>query len=285
MATALFYGLMQAFHKIRRDSKGKHLTQIFTDLNKHLLPSDVNHTISHINFVKKEGEKEKKFFYKVELNRIIVENFTSDDESSYSKQMLKDQSLIAAYFFDQTLFKKYMEQNENQRMVVGLIYIDNYEELLDNVDEVKQSMLLALTDQKINKFIQNISGIVKKTEKDKYLIIFQQKYLEKVKAGKFHILEEVKSINLGSSGNMTLSISLGINGQSYQENYEAACAAMDLALGRGGDQAVIKDGDEISYFGGELRRSGKEYPRESPCQSPRPEGTDGVEGKRSDHEP
>ena len=64
------------------------------------------------------------------------------------------ESNIAAYIFDQTMLKMYMEQNENQRMVVGLIYIDNYEELLDNVDEVKQSMLLALTDQKINKFIQ-----------------------------------------------------------------------------------------------------------------------------------
>ena len=68
------------------------------------------------------------------------------------------------------------------------------------------------------------------------MIIFQQKYLEKVKAGKFHILEEVKSINLGSSGNMTLSISLGINGQSYQENYEAACTAMDWLL----DGAAIR---------------------------------------------
>lgn len=239
-----------AFHKIAGDSKGKHLTQIFTDLNKHLLPSDVNHTISHINFVKKEGEKEKKFFYKVELNRIIVENFTSDDESSYSKQMLKDNSLIAAYFFDQTLLKKYMEQNENQRMVIGLIYIDNYDEILDDIDEVKRSMLIAVADRKISKFIQNVSGIIKRTERDKYFVVFEQKYLDKIKANKFAILDEIKTINLGNSMHMTLSISFGINGDTYQESYEYACAGMDLALGRGGDQAVIKDRDEISYFGG-----------------------------------
>ena len=95
-----------------------------------------------------------------------MDSLIDEETESKSKQWLRDQSMIAAYIFDQTMLKMYMEQNENQRMVVGLIYIDNYEELLDNVDEVKQSMLLALTDQKINKFIQNISGIVKKTEKE-----------------------------------------------------------------------------------------------------------------------
>ena len=82
-----------------------------------------------------------------------MDSLIDEETESKSKQWLRDQSMIAAYIFDQTMLKMYMEQNENQRMVVGLIYIDNYEELLDNVDEVKQSMLLALTDQKINKFI------------------------------------------------------------------------------------------------------------------------------------
>ena len=94
-----------------------------------------------------------------------MDSLIDEETESKSKQWLRDQSMIAAYIFDQTMLKMYMEQNENQRMVVGLIYIDNYEELLDNVDEVKQSMLLALTDQKINKFIQNISGIVKRRRK------------------------------------------------------------------------------------------------------------------------
>lgn len=239
-----------AFEKIAGNSKGKHLTQIFKNLNKHLLPSDVNHTISHIHYKKKDGDIEKNFFYKVELNRILIEDFTGEDEDSYSKQMLKDNSLIAAYFFDQTLLKKYMEQNENQRMVVGLIYIDNYDEIIDDIDEVKRAMLLAVADRKISKFIQNVSGIIKKTERDKYFLVFEQKYLDKIKENKFCILDEIKSVNLGNSMHMTLSISFGINGDTYQENYEYACAGMDLALGRGGDQAVIKDREEISYYGG-----------------------------------
>lgn len=239
-----------AFQKIAGDNRGKALVHIFPNLNKNLLPSDVNHTISHINYVKKDGEKEQKFFYKVELRRILVEDFSRDNEECYSKQMLRDNSLIAAYFFDQTLLKKYMKQNENQRMVVGLIYIDNYDELIDDIDEMKRSMLLAVADRKINKFIQNVSGITKRTENGKYFVVFEQKYLDKIVVNKFNILDEIKTINLGNSMNMTLSISFGINGNTYQENYESACAGMDLALGRGGDQAVIKDGEDISYFGG-----------------------------------
>ncbi len=239
-----------SFQKIAGDNKGKALVHIFPNLNKNLLPTDVNHTISHIEYVKKDAEKEQKLFYKVELTRILVENFSKDSEECYSKQMLRENSLIAAYFFDQTMLKKYREQNENQRMVVGLIYIDNYDELVDDVDGVKRSMLLAVADRKISKFIQNVSGIAKRTDNGKYFVVFEQKYLDKIVANKFHILDEIKTINLGNSMHMTLSISFGINGNTYQENYESACAGMDLALGRGGDQAVIKDGENISYFGG-----------------------------------
>lgn len=243
-----------AFHKIVGENRGKSLQQIFPNLNRNLLPSDVMHSISHIEYKKKckEGDKEKEqtLFYKVEMNRIRVEDFSDENDNSCSRQMLKDNDLIAVYFFDQTLLKKYMEQNENQRMVIGLIYIDNYEEILDDIDAVKRSMLIAVADRKINKFIQNVSGVVKRTERDKYFVVFEQKYLDKIKENKFSILDEIKTINLGNSMHMTLSISFGINGNTYQENYEAACAGMDLALGRGGDQAVIKDGEDISYYGG-----------------------------------
>ena len=142
------------------------------------------------------------------MNRIRVEDFSDENDNSCSRQMLKDNDLIAVYFFDQTLLKKYMEQNENQRMVIGLIYIDNYEEILDDIDAVKRSMLIAVADRKINKFIQNVSGVVKRTERDKYFVVFEQKYLDKIKENKFSILDEIKTINLGNSMHMTLSISL-----------------------------------------------------------------------------
>lgn len=239
-----------AFNKICGDRKGECLSHVFPNLNKKLLPSDVNHMISYIDYLKKEDEKEETYFYKVEMNRIRIDDFSEENEVNYSKQMLRENSLIAVYFFDQTMLKKYREQSENQRMVIGLINIDNYDELMDDIDEVKRSMLIAVADRKISKFIQNVSGIIRRTEKDKYFVVFEQKYLEKIKKNKFSILDEIKTINLGNSMHMTLSISFGINGNTYQESYEYACAGMDLALGRGGDQAVIKDGEDISYYGG-----------------------------------
>ena len=98
------------------------------------------------------------------------------------------------------------------------IYIDNYDEILDDIDSVKRSMLIAVADRKINKFIQNVSGVVKRTERDKYFVVFEQKYLDKIKENKFSILDEIKTINLGNSMHMTLSISFGINGNTYQES-------------------------------------------------------------------
>ena len=210
----------EAFQKIAGDNRGKSIQQIFNNLNRNLIPSDVSHAISHIEYQKKykdgDQEKEQTLFYKVEMNRIRVEDFSDENDNSCSRQMLKDNDLIAAYFFDQTLLKKYMEQNENQRMVIGLIYIDNYDEILDDIDAVKRSMLIAVADRKINKFIQNVSGVVKRTERDKYFVVFEQKYLDKIKENKFSILDEIKTINLGNSMHMTLSISFGINGNTYQ---------------------------------------------------------------------
>ena len=120
-------------------------------------------------------KKNRRYFYKVEMNRIRVEDFSDENDNSCSRQMLKDNDLIAVYFFDQTLLKKYMEQNENQRMVIGLIYIDNYEEVLENMEEVRQSLLLALVERKIMKYMQGLDAIIKGFEKDKFLFVFEER--------------------------------------------------------------------------------------------------------------
>ena len=109
-------------------------------------------------------------------------------------------------------------------------------------------------ERKISKYITNGNGIVKKLEKDKYLLVFNYKYLEELRADKFSILEEVRTTDIGNSMAVTLSIGVGIKGTSYNENYEQARAAIDLALGRGGDQVVVKNGEDIAYFGGKAKQ-------------------------------
>lgn len=162
--------------------------------------------------------------------------------------------LTSMYLFDETQIKYYMKENEDQKLISGLIYIDNYDEALESVENVRRSLLVALIDRKINKYISDVDGIVRKLEKDKYFIAFKHRYLKDVQGNRFSLLDEVKNVNIGNEMAVTLSIGLGVNAESYTEACEYARIAMDLALGRGGDQAVIKDGENILYYGGKSKQ-------------------------------
>ncbi|MDO5540170.1 MAG: DHH family phosphoesterase [Eubacteriales bacterium] len=193
--------------------------------------------------------------YRVELKRIRIDDWqaSSDllsipDEQSY---------LHAMYVFDNTELKKSLKANDEQRLVIGLIYIDNYDEVLDSIDDVRRSLLLALVDRKIDKFVSSHHGIMKKIDNDKYYVIMKQKYLYMLEANRFSLLEDVKTVNIGNDMKITLSIGIGANGISYIQTYEFAHAAIELALGRGGDQAVVKDNNTISYYGGKSQQMEK----------------------------
>ncbi len=158
--------------------------------------------------------------------------------------------ISAIYLYDETR-RIYCEQElEDEKMIAGLIYLDNYDEALVSVEEVRRTLLVALIDRKINRFFQNMDAIVRKTEKDKYFVVIKQKYIQALKEDKFGILDDVKSVNIGNEMSVTLSIGMGMNGGDYTKNFEYARTAIDMALARGGDQAVVKDGDRIQYFGG-----------------------------------
>ena len=174
--------------------------------------------------------------------------------STYLEISDPDECIIAVYFYDETEIKRLVKENVEQRMVTGLIYIDNYEEALESVEDVRKSLLAALIERKLNQFVQGMEGIVKKLEKDKFFIAFKYKYLEALQADKFSVLDEVKTVNIGNDMAMTISIGLGIGGETYAQNNDYARTAMDLALGRGGDQAVVKDSDRIYYYGGKSKQ-------------------------------
>lgn len=188
--------------------------------------------------------------YRVVMRRIDIRDFETEDEEVLDEVSNGENVLIAMYLFDETEKVACIKENKEQRMIVGLLYIDNYEEALESIDEVRRSLLVALIDRKINKYFQNIDALVKKLEKDKYLLIFKQKYLTELQSSKFSLLEEVKAVNIGNEMSVTISIGLGVNGANYARCYEFARAAIDLALGRGGDQAVVKEGEKLQYYGG-----------------------------------
>lgn len=189
-------------------------------------------------------------FGDIKYNALIKKVSMSDMFKDDDMEEPGDESLIAIYFFDVTELKRYKKENEEQKLVAGLLYIDNYDEVMENTEEVRHSLVEALVDRRINMYLATIDAICKKLEKDKYLFVCQQKYLSEMKDTKFAILDEVKSINVGNEIPVTLSIGVGADTNNFAQAYEYARIAVGLALGRGGDQAVVKYGDNISYFGG-----------------------------------
>ena len=144
------------------------------------------------------------------------------------------QTLAAAYLFDETNLREAIKITEDEKPVLGLIYLDNYDEALESVEEVRRSLLIALIDRKVNKYISGLDGISKKLEKDKYLIILRKKAIAQLQENRFVLLEEVKTVNIGNEMAVTISIGVGLDGLTYAQNYEFARNAIDLALGRGG---------------------------------------------------
>ena len=186
--------------------------------------------------------------YRLSMKRVEIDELL---DASTIVDVENDRSyLIALYLFDETELKRYIKKNEEEKLVTGLLYLDNYEEALDSVEEVRSSLLVALIDRKINKYFASIDGVVKKLEKDKYFLVMTKKSLELLKEKKFNILEEVKTVNIGNEIAVTLSIGIGMNADTYAHNSEYARIAIELALGRGGDQVVVKDGNNITYYGG-----------------------------------
>lgn len=220
----------------------KSITQIFPGLYKKVFPQNgqmKEYCITH---------EERK--YRVECRNMIFKDLEQGEEDEETEGDI----LQVFYFFDETQILDYQEKTKKKSLVAGLIYIDNYEEVLESMEEVRQSLLLALVERKIMKYMQGLDAIIKGFEKDKFLFVFEEEKLEELMESKFSILDEVRLINIGNELSMTLSIGVGVNAGSYTETYESARMAMDLALGRGGDQAVVRDGDTISYYGGKTQK-------------------------------
>lgn len=163
---------------------------------------------------------------------------------------LEESYIYTICLFEETEFIELKISQEITKAVIGLIYMDNYEEAMESVEEVRRSLLEALIDRKINQYINSFGGIVKKLEKDKFFFIIQKQNLDSAIEARFDILEDVKTVNIGNEMRITLSIGIGHGSEELSRNYELARMAMDMALGRGGDQAVVKTDNDISYFGG-----------------------------------
>ena len=237
-----------AFEKAVDKDKGyrKSITSLFPSITKDRLPGSAGED---------EVELEIDFGtrnYIAKLKKISLKEMAQNSDIIEAKGY--DGYLIALYLFDETALKIALQEVDDQSLAVGLIYLDNYEEALESVEEVRRSLLIALIDRKVNKYIAALDGICKKIEKDKYLIIMRKKAAALLQENRFDILEDVKTVNIGNEMAVTLSIGVGLSGLTYAQNYEFARNAIDLALGRGGDQAVVKMPENVMYYGGKSQQ-------------------------------
>ena len=200
---------------------------------ENITPSDIENISDKADF---HGEYQGKK-YRIRITRLYIE----------------ESFVYTVCLFDETDLVDLRIQNENSKFVVGLMYMDNYDEAMESVEEVRRSLLEALIDRKINQYINGFNGIVKKLEKDKFFFIIKKGDLDSAISVRFDILEDVKTVNIGNEMSITLSIGIGYGSENLARNYELARMAMDMALGRGGDQAVVKTEDDIRYFGGKAQ--------------------------------
>lgn len=228
--------------------KDKYLSRYIPELNRSIFPKEENDVVE-MDVYYEDRE------YKAELRRVSVEGFSETEQ--LLELPAEREYFIAVYLQDVTELNRYIKENEEQRLVAGLIYIDNYDEVMNSVEEVRQSLLVALVDRKINQYIAKADGIVKKTETDKYFIVLKKQEFKRLEDDKFSLLEDVKTVNIGNQIPLTLSIGLGLSAGNYSQSYNYARVAIDLALARGGDQAVIKDCHGITYYGGKREMTAK----------------------------
>ena len=172
-----------------------------------------------------------------------------------SKNSRKNEYMIILYFIDDTENIKLQSKYEDSKSCVAIITVDNYEELMQNIDSDKKIQMVAEIEKCIYEWTNTTNGILVKsdTERNSYIYIFEQKYLTQIKEDRFSLLDTIKEINANdSTAQLTLSIAVSNDGKTDKEKYQTAQETMNIVLGRGGDQAAIRDNGSYSFFGGRV---------------------------------
>ena len=165
----------------------------------------------------------------------------------------EDEHSLLVFFYDITNLEELKDRYNAEKPCVAKIQIDNYDELISNAGSAPRLALSGEIDQLLRKWAAKINASVSRVRNSAYLIWFEQQYLERMTSAKFDILDEVRHLETGADFPASLSIGVGVGGKNLAQTEAYADAALDLALGRGGDQAVVKRNLKVEYFGGKLQ--------------------------------
>ncbi len=182
-------------------------------------------------------------------------DFEAEEENQEKKQLeeIKEERDLAVFFYDVTNLEELKDRYNDEKPCIAKIQLDNYDQLIDSTGQVPRLALSSEIDQVIRKWAGRISASISRVKNSNYVVWFEQQYLDKIIASKFDLLDDVRNLETGTDFPASLSIGVGIGGRTMAQTEEYADTALDLALGRGGDQAVIKRNIKIEYFGGKLQ--------------------------------
>ena len=183
--------------------------------------------------------------YKV-MGRYV--NFRNRDKDRRNKK----EYMVILYFIDDTENIKLQKEYRDSKSCVGIIMVDNYEETIQRIDAEEKPQVTAEIDKEIYDWANKTNGVLIKADRDRYVYLFEQRYLDDVREDKFSILDKIKDIDTNEKVQFTLSIAISNEGNTDKEKYKSAQSAMDVVLGRGGDQAVIRENEIYKFYGGRV---------------------------------
>lgn len=201
--------------------------------------------------IKKILEKKTEYINRVAIGDKIFSVMINPINVRDNKK--QDKYIFMLYFIDRTDYFNLKESYDFKKPVIGLVEIDNLDEALKSVGDDNRPALIAEIDKRVNTWAADISAAIKKYDDNKYILFFEDKLLSLQQEKRFDILDSVRDINVGNKMPVTLCIGIGRNGENPAELLSYASSAKDLALGRGGDQAIVKNGDKLSFYGGKTK--------------------------------
>ena len=224
----------------------KPIMTLFPDLTGDDLPADGTDSNIRVRWDEQ--------IIRVEMRRLGI-NEPLDGSSLVTPEENSD--LIAVCLYDETRLAMLEAEREDNLVACGTLVLDNYDEAMEGVEEVRKSLILALAERKINQYFSAVDGVVRRLEPDRYFFLLRKKALDECEETRFAILDEIKTVNIGNELALTISAGIGLGSSSYRQNAEEAREALELALGRGGDQIVVRDGVKTRFFGGKSESAEK----------------------------
>lgn len=214
-----------------------------------LLGENIDNIVKNLNLRKVLNENKEMYTevsYK-DREYTVVYNVIKNEQDDQVKY------LMMLYWIDKTQYLALSQKYEEEKNIIMLIQVDGYDEVLKSADEDKRSLISVELERILSSLETSLQAAVKRTSKDKYIVITNQKGLSILQENKFTILDTIRDIDYGNTLPVTISIGVGRNGDSIYENIKLATGALDLALGRGGDQAIVKTKDKFEFYGGKSK--------------------------------